>query len=279
MTITAISYGGGVQSTALVVLAATGQLHADVAMFANVGDDSERVETLAYVRDVAIPWAGERGFEVVEVQAVHRSGPHKGEPRTLLGELERPESRSFGIPVRMSNGAPGTRRCTDTFKIRVVARELRWRGASSEHPGELMIGISVDEIERARDALDPRHSEYRRAYPLLDLGLSRSQCAQVIRDAGLPVPPKSACWFCPFHRPSTWAEMRRDEPELFDRAQHLEDSLNERRARLGKDSVWLTRFGRRLSDAVAEAQPALFALGDDYSTIGEDGCDEGVCFV
>ncbi len=39
MGLTAISYGGGVQSTALVVLAATGQLpfKVDAALFANVG--------------------------------------------------------------------------------------------------------------------------------------------------------------------------------------------------------------------------------------------------
>ena len=37
-----ISYGGGVQSTALVVLAAQGKIgHVDAALFANVGDDSE----------------------------------------------------------------------------------------------------------------------------------------------------------------------------------------------------------------------------------------------
>ena len=39
MTPTYISYGGGVQSTALIVLAATGRIHADAALFANVGDD------------------------------------------------------------------------------------------------------------------------------------------------------------------------------------------------------------------------------------------------
>ena len=39
--LTTISYGGGVQSTALLVLSATGRLPAvDAALFANVGDDS-----------------------------------------------------------------------------------------------------------------------------------------------------------------------------------------------------------------------------------------------
>jgi hypothetical protein len=40
---TIISYGGGVQSTAMLVLAIRGQLgyQIDAALFANVGDDSE----------------------------------------------------------------------------------------------------------------------------------------------------------------------------------------------------------------------------------------------
>jgi hypothetical protein len=67
MTFRAISYGGGVQSTAMVVLAATGVIEADVALFCNVGDDSEHPATLAYVRDVTIPWAAERGLTIHEL--------------------------------------------------------------------------------------------------------------------------------------------------------------------------------------------------------------------
>ncbi len=42
-----ISYGGGVQSTALLVLANRGEIrYVDAALFANVGDDSEDPDTL-----------------------------------------------------------------------------------------------------------------------------------------------------------------------------------------------------------------------------------------
>jgi hypothetical protein len=89
------------------------------------------------------------------------------------------------------------------------------------------------------------------------------------------VPPKSACWFCPFHRPATWAEMRRDRPDLFGRACALEDLLNQRRATLGKDPVWLTRFNQPLAHAVAAAQDALPGI-DPH---GDVGCDNGMCFT
>lgn len=43
-----ISYGGGVQSTALLVLAASGRIDFRTFLFANVGDDSEHNATLVY---------------------------------------------------------------------------------------------------------------------------------------------------------------------------------------------------------------------------------------
>ncbi len=51
------SYGGGVQSTALLVLAAQGRIDFKTFLFCNVGDDSENPETLEYVRQIAIPFA------------------------------------------------------------------------------------------------------------------------------------------------------------------------------------------------------------------------------
>lgn len=262
-----ISYGGGVQSTALLVLAAQGELgRIDAALFANVGDDSEHPNTLKYVREVAQPWAAAHG---VTVEVLHRHR-RDGTPETLMGRLSKHGSRSLPIPVRMSNGAPGRRSCTTDFKIKVVGKWLKGHGASAERPADVLIGISLDEIERVGNK---RVAPYERvAYPLIDLRLTREDCKRIIERAGLPVPPKSSCFFCPFHRPWTWAEMRRDEPELFDKSVALERLLNERRATLGKDPVWLTRFNKPLDEAVAEAQPTL------WGGPGET-CDEGYCWT
>jgi hypothetical protein len=70
-----------------------------------------------------------------------------------------------------------------------------------------------------------------------------------------------------------FAEMARDEPELFAKAQLLEDTLNERRDELGKDRVYLTRFGKRLTEAVGVAQTPLFAWDDDEGYRCGDVCD------
>jgi hypothetical protein len=265
-----ISYGGGVQSSALCVLATQGKLgRVDAALFSNVGDDSEHPTTLKYVREVMIPWAADRGLKVIELNRTKRTG----ETETLWGRLMKEGSRSLPIPVRMSNGAPGTRSCTHDFKIKVVGKWLKANGANADNPADVMIGISTDEIQRVNNKrVEPYENPI---YPLIDLGLDRAACAEVIRKAGLPVPPKSSCFFCPFHRPLMWAEMRRDEPELFDLSQQLEDTLNERREMLGKDPVYLTRFNKRLSDAIAEAQTPLFTDG----TFNDGGCDEGYCWT
>lgn len=80
------------------------------------------------------------------------------------------------------------------------------------------------------------------------------------------------------HRPQVWSEMRRDEPVLFRKSVELERLLNERRDTLGKDHVYLTRFGRPLDEAIGEAQTPLFE--GDGLTAGEfETCDEGVCFT
>ena len=67
--------------------------------------------------------------------------------------------------------------------------------------------------------------------------------------------------------------MRRDEPDLFEKSVELERTLNDRRAMLGKDQVWLTRFNKPLDEAIAEAQTPLFTHD------GPEGCDEGYCWT
>jgi hypothetical protein len=269
-----ISYGGGVQSTALLVLAAQQRIDFGVFLFANVGEDSEDPATLSYVERYAKPYAAMHGIQLVELRRTRRDGSVE----TLHGRLTRPGSRSLPIPVRMSNGKPGTRSCTADFKTRVIGRWLKAHGASAAGPATVGIGISLDEIVRVNNR---RAEVYERpVYPLLDHAppLRRLDCQRVIAAAGLPVPGKSACWFCPFHRPSTWAEMRRDRPNLFARACGLEELLNARRAALGKDPVWLTRFNRPLEAAISQAQdmlPGFAEPADDTDSL----CDNGVCFT
>jgi hypothetical protein len=244
MTIHAISYGGGVQSTALIVLAARGEIPHRLALFCNVGDDSENPDTLVYVRDHVMPWAAAHGVEIRELRKVRRTG----ETETLVERINRAE-RSVPIPMRMTNGAPGTRQCTGDFKIAVIAKELRRLGATKAEPANVALGISIDEYQRMTSSRIP-YEVY--DYPLIDLRLSRADCQRINVEAGLPPAPKSACFFCPFQSKASWNRLRMDRPDLFAFSVALEQRMNERLASLGKDKVWMTSAARPLDEAVRE---------------------------
>jgi len=266
-----ISYGGGVQSTAMIVLAVQGRIRADLALFSNVGDDSEHPTTIRYVREIAIPYAASHGFVVKELHPTRY-----GENTTIWKEIMREETRRDIIPVFGEAGNPMSRSCTADYKIRTLHRWLRQNGATKTNKATMLLGISTDEIERAGRGKDG--TVERREYPLLTLGMNRTDCMEVIRNAGLPVPPKSSCFFCPFHSEQVWQELRRDEPELFSKAQELEDAIQERKRASGQKMVYITRKGalnqKRLSDIVATAGDTLFG-----SEIGSDGCDSGFCWT
>lgn len=251
------------QSTAALVLAVQGQIDFPVFLFANVGDDSEHPKTLAFVRDVAMPYAAAHGIELLEL----RKRTRNGESLSLIERIDRTES-SIPIPARMSNGAPGNRTCTDEFKIKVIAKELRARGATGATPAVVGIGISVDEFERANVSRIPAQIH---EHPLIDLRIDRQDAKNIIAAAGLAVPPKSSCYFCPFHRVAEWKRMQREEPDLFAASAALEQKLIDRRARLGKDPVYLTRYARPLLEAIGPVQEALFE--DD------DNCESGFCMT
>ena len=89
-----ISYGGGVQSTAMIVLATQGKIKADVALFSNVGDDSEHPTTIKYVREIAIPFASAHGLPIHELSTIR-----KGKPTTIwsVGDVLFTESFPVGL--------------------------------------------------------------------------------------------------------------------------------------------------------------------------------------
>ncbi|MFN8469028.1 MAG: hypothetical protein U0X20_25955 [Caldilineaceae bacterium] len=267
MQLRVFSYGGGVQSTAALVLAARKEIDFGVFAFANVGDDSEHPKTLAYIREVARPYAEAKGIVILELRKTFH-----GFPESLLAHIRRCE-RSLPLPVRMSNGAPGRRSCTADFKIDVIAKWQRKNGASRQEPAVTGLGISTDEAHRART--DSGIAWQTLTYPLLDLGLDRAACVEVIKSAGLPVPPKSACWFCPFHRRAEWERMQREEPDLLRRAIDLERLLNERRRSLGRDPVYLHSSAKPLAQVMGLDE----AIGAHVYGEETEMCDSGYCMI
>jgi len=261
-TIYSVSYGGGVQSTALLVMAARGMIPYPLFIFANTGDDSEHPDSIAYVREIAIPYGKEHGIEVVEVAR---------EGSTLLqvamGEGEENEASNFPLPFYGETGPPLGRSCTSKWKIAAITKELRRRGCSAKNPAHVAIGISMDEIQRAKAEgyQDPEFKIQILHYPLLQHGMNRHDCMKLIADEGLPEPGKSSCYFCPFHSRDAWQHLRETRPDLFEQSVQLERRYKERLAEKGLRTQWLTHAGPRSGMTLDQAindQPSLFG-GDE----------------
>jgi len=262
------SFGGGVQSMSALVLSAQQKLPYTHFIFSNVGDDSENPDTIAYIHDVAMPYASQHGLHIVEV----KRDVKEGKPTTLLQEtLQNPNN----IPIPMYiNGQPAKRICTSDWKINVVNKWMRdHAGATKTNRLTIGVGISIDESHRMRSD-DPKRYPYTMIeYPLVDLRMTRTDCRDVIAKAGLAMAPKSSCWFCPFKKKHEWIEMRSTHPHLFAQAIYLEDVTRAKHTKYRH--VTLTSSMIPLDQAIPFETKNMFE-GEDTNW---DFCESGYCMT
>jgi hypothetical protein len=250
-----VSAGFGVQSTTLCILNVQGLIYprATHAVFADTGAEMPGTyDTLALMTE----WLGERGMEVVVVRS--KDGP--------LEQYIR--ERSTPIPIQSVRGL-GKRQCTAKWKIKVIEDWLRAQNGAN---AVIQLGISIDEWHRMKPSPTPWVTN---RFPLIELGLNRIDCMRVIREAGLPIPPKSACYFCPFHRQSEWQLLAVYHPDLFDRACALEDIINRRKEHKGQGQVYLSSTLRPLARSYSKHQLPL----PGFETLGPDDLCGGYCWV
>lgn len=115
-----------------------------------------------------------------------------------------------GIPVYTVEGLSkgiGKRQCTRTFKVDPITRKTRQlldRRAIRKTEGtlvEMLIGISLDESDRMKPSKAPW---IKSQWPLVDMGISRADCLAWMERKKYPLPPRSACTYCPFHSDDEW---------------------------------------------------------------------------
>ena len=84
-----------------------------------------------------------------------------------------------------------------------------------------MIGYDAGpaDIRRRNHSGDANDAQYRYVYPLIEWGWDREECKRQISKAGLPVPPKSACFFCPATKAH---EIHEYTPDLLKRLVRME---------------------------------------------------------
>jgi hypothetical protein len=234
----ALSLGAGVQSSCLLLLSAHGVLpKLDYAAFADPG--WERPETYAALdrleREVAAP----AGIPIVRLSA---------------GDIRRdaldPSSRFSTMPLFVKNkdGSRGMlrRQCTSTYKIKILLAEARRRlGAETLEGGrvgrvkrgrylEQWVGISTDEFTRAKDS---GVSYTRNVFPLLDLGMSRTDCERYLAKHGFQAVSRSACIGCPYTSDKGWRTLRDEHPDQWAEAVAFDKAIRTGSARANANGM------------------------------------------
>ncbi len=251
------------------MLAAQGKIPYRIFVMANVGDDSESPETLDYYENVQKPFAALHGIEMVEVRRGYRKEANSTLYRSVM------ESRmGVKVPIKLQVGGFGKRGCTTDFKIDVIDKYIRGLGASAEVPFNIGLGITVDELHRMRSSYDSRTPCQRRFYPLIDLRLSRIDAQLIVRDAGLPPAPKSACWFCPFSSRARWQHLHDKHPELWAKAIEMENTIRDRVKDKPFPNVWLNRYGVPLEQIILAGDQMTMEVDESA-----DSCDTGYCMT
>lgn len=232
MSISVLSMGGGQDSVAILYMAAWRpgfrEKYVGNDDFLTVMSDTgnEHQETYDYVRT-----------HVADICQVAKAEWHFLTPDLGFHATNWESLQGYFTHYRAIASKAYPKSCTDKLKLVPIYRFLeqyvgkkygfkigRKRALYEyrERFGKIrvMIGITAEEAGRriGDRSGEPKWSQecIDKIYPLVDLGMTRSNCQEVIRSFGRPVPLPSNCMFCPFVSPAEllwlWT-FRRDEYE------------------------------------------------------------------
>lgn len=231
-----LSFGGGVNSVALMVVLLREGLPFDEAVFADTG--GEVPETYQYL-ETARQYLTDHGIPLNVVSKRGRSLYETSWDRKVF-------------PSAI------WRWSTRDFKITPIQRHYR----SLDIHINQYLAIAWDEIHRMKDS---RVDYVTNLYPLIDRRLTRADCLDIIHDAGLPTPQRSSCFFCPFNSVDRWRWLYETHPDLFEKAIALEENSKHFPSQRLTDQAFRERTDislRSLADIFASggALPALPAV-------------------
>lgn len=204
------SCGGGVDSTALAVLICQGELpKPDYAIMVDVGYEPET--TWTHARTVLSPRLAAVGVTLT----ILRTRDYTDNELVKNGHLVIPAHRrnADGTTTKLHT------HCSGPWKARVAKRWLRAQGVEAcEH----WIGISADEKRRARP--DP-HKWVKIRWPLIERGMTRTDCVYLLGTAGWPLPDRTSCWMCPQRSIGDWRQLVVRSPADFAQAIQTERAI------------------------------------------------------
>lgn len=205
-----VAYGMGVDSTAMLVGLHQRGVRPDLILFADVG--SEKPETYAYLPTIQA-WCRSVGFpEIVVVKNPTCHGEH-GDYSTIY--------ENCIVNETLPSLAFGYKGCSSKWKITPQNAYCNTWAPAVEcwaKGGKVTKYIGYDngakDSKRCVDFAEDKQYVYE--YPLRVWGWDREECQRQILAAGLPLPVKSACFFCPSTQPAELRAMVTEHPELCD---------------------------------------------------------------
>lgn len=259
-----LSFGAGVQSTALLLLILKepdrmrelmGEIP-DLILFADPGAESpETYRHIELMRELLnnIPCAPE--FWQVSM----------GNILDINNDVSYLKGAST-LPLYTKNAENKTvmlrRQCTNQYKIRPLQWAMRYKYGYEPrkrypHSVGVWLGISIEEASRMSDS---RNEWSDNIYPLIELGWNRTDCYNYCLTHGVKT-VKSRCYFCPFI--SDWQSVRREQPDEFKLAVEFDKQL--RHLSRTKHPAYLHRSCLPLDESV-HIQPSLFDGFDNECT-------------
>ena len=211
---TCLSFGGGIQSTTIALMSASGFLpRLDCAIFADTKWEPQEVYdnlewTIGEIKKSKNP------FPVI-VTDNNRS--LKEDVKNIVNETDDPYMIA---PVFQESGM-GHRQCTTKYKINPIKKAVvKFFNPKRSEYVEQWIGISMDEFQRMKAE---KVQYMRNFWPLIDLKFSRKDCAEWLSsnypDAKVS---KSSCIGCPFHGINQWKEISQKYPIEFQEVVEME---------------------------------------------------------
>lgn len=250
-----VNFGGGTNSTALLVGLYERGIRPDLILFADTGD--EKPNTYQHLWELPKWLQSVRFPPLIILRRKIRRGKNKGKVFTLEEECYANKtlpSRAFGYSG-----------CSVKWKAQVVDSALRRAYRAHIKGGgsiRRMIGIDFGELTRAKWQPTP---PFEWEYPLIDWRWKRKECVAAIERAGMKPPGKSACFYCPSSKKTEVVDLLEQHPELYERAVAIERMA---RPHLGEDTK-IRGLGRHWSwEEVGDAHWRRVHL-----TVDESHCD------
>lgn len=197
---------------------------------------------------------------------------HGMPPITWTKKGGRPETlEQYSLRTKMlPSMAYGRKGCSHKFKIEPQERDVnRWSAAKAcwKRGDKVVkiIGYGFEEQTRISKA-KIEDDKYFYRFPLDEWQVDREGCVAIIKRAGLPVPGKSACFFCPSMRKPEIIQLRDESPDLLARALHIEKTANDAGRNktskgLGRRFAWVD-FLAGIPVVEAPASPCMYCVDD-----------------